>query len=243
MKYLLFIFLISVIHTGCKKPSTEEELLAKDKELSIETKTNDGLLVCQLYDTYLPKEIYHLNADRLKVGISFTYYKNGSLFQISTWEQGKKEGKEWVYSPVGHLTATLQYKTGLLDGNSFTYLDQNLQSQQFRKEGKLLYEASYKEGEKYSNKLYPVFVEEFFFEDKYYAKIRFPLAYRGQLQTQVKDQGSPFINQLEGNTFQLVINNALDLNAYELEFTYHPAPQDTLVSSTYNVEHAIYSID
>lgn len=209
----------------------------------MEIEIDNGSLICYLYDTRLPKEIYHLNADRLKVGSSFTYYKNGSLFQISTWENGEKEGNEWVYSPVGDLTAKHQYKKGLLNGNAFTYLNQTLRSHQYRKDGKLLYEASYKEGEKYSNKLYPVFVEEFFFEDKYYAKIRFPLAYRGQLQTQVKDKGSPFINPLEDNTIQLVINDALDLNAYELEFTYHPAPQDTLVSSTYRIEHAIYSID
>lgn len=243
LKYLLLVLLLSVVHTGCNKSSTEESVLAEGKELNIETKINNGLLVCQLYDTNLPKEIYHLNPHRLKVGFSFTYFKTGSLFQISTWEQGEKEGKEWVYSPGGHLTATHQYKTGLINGNSFTYLEQTLQSQQFRKDGKLLYEASYKEGEKYSNKLYPVFIEEFFFEDKYYAKIKFPLAYRGLLQTKIKGQGSPFINQLEDNTFQLVINNALDLNAYELQFTYHPAQQDTLVSSTYSIKHAIYAIN
>lgn len=243
MKYLLLILLLSFINTGCKKPSTEEPVVTEDKELIIKSKIEDGLLVGQLYDTHLPKEIYHLDSQQLKVGFSFTYYKNGSLFQISTWEKGVKEGSEWVYSPLGGLTAIQQYKKGLADGNAFTYLDKTLKSHQYRKEGKLLYEAFYKGGEKYSNKLYPVFVEEFFFEDKYYTKIKFPLAYPGQLQIKVKDKGSPFINQMEDNTFQLVINDALDLNAYKLEFTYHPAQQDTLVNSTYSIEHTIYSID
>ena len=243
MKYLLLPLLLSFINTGCKKPSAEEPVVTEDKELNIKTKIDDGLLVGQLYNTHLPKEIYHLNSRQLKVGYSFTYHKNGALFQISTWINGEKEGKEWTFSSSGQLEGIYQYHLGLLNGNILLYKGGNLKSHQYAKQGKLLYEGFYKGKEKYFNKLYPLFVEEFFFEDKYYAKLKFPIDYLGQLLVKVKNSGSPLIDQLEDNIFQIVINDALDLNAYELDITYHPAQQDTMVNSTYSFEHTIYSID
>src|SRR5690606_5610369 len=182
LKYLLLPLLLSFIHTGCKKPSGEEPLVPEVKKLNIKIPIDEGLLIAQLYDTHLPKEIYHLDFQQLKVGYSFTYHKNGALFHIATWKKGKKEGKEWIFSSTGQLEGIFQYHLGLLNGNILLYKGGALKSHQFAKKGKLLYEGFYKGKEKYYNKIYPLFVEEFFFEDKYYAKLKFPIEYPGQLQ-------------------------------------------------------------
>lgn len=82
-------------------------------------------------------------------------------------------------------------------------------------------------------------MEEFFFEDKYYAKLRFPLAYSGQLTLQVKNYQA-VISPLPDQTFQVVINDALDLTEYHLLLTYQPAVQDSLGAAEYGFSHVVY---
>lgn len=183
-------------------------------------------------------------------GYSFHYHENGALIRLSTWENGVKEGRELIFFPSGKIAGIYPYQNGRSHGDvllfeNFTSLEgiKSLRSHQLFREGIKIYEGLYHETEKHRNKLYPHFVEEFFFEDKYYAKVKFLLDYAGQMEVRVKIRGNPVIEYLGDNTFQLVINDALDLNGYELELSYQPAVRDTLVAFSYVYPHIIYVIE
>ncbi len=228
---------------GCKKPSSEEISQKNGGELTLQTKIANGLLVTQYYPTQIPKEIYLLNNQNLKDGYAYYYHDNGVLIQITHWQNGEKHGEELIYDHSGKLKEKYSFEKGIREGHAFLYNKGTMITHQIFESGKIRYEGFYKGQEKYLNKLYPLFIEEFFFEDKYYAKLRFPMDYRGQIIVKLKDRGSPVIEQLEEHTFQLVINDALDLNGFELELSYHPAPSDTLVYSHYFYPHLIYTTD
>jgi len=209
--------------------------------------TAEGKVIYHYYESNWPEEIYQINAFQKKQGYSFHYHKNGTLIKLSKWENGVKEGRELIFSPSGRPEAVYTYQNGRLHGDVlfFNYPNplegrRSLSSHQLFREGVKFYEGLYQGGEKHLNKLYPHFLEEFFFEDKYYAKVRFPLEYPGQLEVGIKNRGNFTIGDLGDNTFQLVINDALDLNGYELELNYQPAVLDTLVSSLYSYPHIIY---
>src|SRR5690606_15215246 len=105
--------------------------------------------------------------------------------------------------------------------------------------GKLVYEGEYVNQVKKEDKLYPWVIEEFLFEDKYYAKIRFPYTFQGNMKVEVKGYQA-VITSLPDQTFQLVINDALDLNGFDLLLSYHAAAQDTLLDTKYTHKHHIY---
>ena len=52
--------------------------------------------------------------------------------------------------------------------------------------------------------------------------------------------GEVTVSDLGDHTFQLVINDALDLNEYQLELSYQPAVRDTLAAFSYVYPHIIY---
>ena len=175
------------------------------------------------------------------------YNENGALVNLSKWENGVKEGKELQFSPQGQLEGIYVYQNGRLHGNILVFENStptenngHLSSHQLFRGGIKVYEGFYQKGDKHLNKLYPHFLEEFFFEDKYYAKVNFFLDYPGQMEVGVKNRGNPIIKDLGDNTFQLVINDALDLNEYELELNYKPTAEDTLVAFSYVYPHIIY---
>lgn len=228
---------------GCKKPSSEEISQKNGGEFTLQTNIANGLLVTQYYPTQIPKEIYFLNNQNLKDGYAYYYHDTGVLIQITRWQNGEKHGEELIYDLSGKLKEKYSFEKGIREGHAFLYNTGTLIIHQIFESGKIRYEGFYKGQRKCLNKLYPLFIEEFFFEDKYYAKLRFPMEYRGQIIVKLKDRGSPVIEQLEDHTFQLVINDALDLNGFELEVSYHPAPSDTLVCSHYLYPHLIYTTD
>jgi hypothetical protein len=233
-KFLLLILFVS----GCKEPNKQEE-----KEMIFQTKTADGMVVSRFYPNQVPKDIYQINDQGRKEGFSFYYNKDGALRTITFWKNGIKNGEEISFDPLGGIKEKTSYTNGLREGNSLRYKNGILTSHQINREGKTWYTGMYSGPEKYLNKLYPHFIEEFFFEDKYYAKIRFPLDHAGQMTVRVKDWGTPVIEQLDNATFQLVINDALDLDGFVLDLEYQPAPSDTLVHSRYLYKHDIYQIN
>lgn len=248
LKHSLLAGMLLFFLTGCDQPARKKTLAKKnDAGFTENYSIPGGKVVSHSYEGNKVKEIYVLDAFQNKEGYSFHYNENGVLATLSRWENGVKAGRELIFAPSGQLKGIYPYQNGLLHGDVLlfgnpTLLTTNgsLNSHQLFKEGIKVYEGFYQGGKKHLNKLYPHFLEEFFFEDKYYAKVRFLLDYPGQLVVRIRDRGTPVIENLGDNTFQLVINDALDLNGYELELSYKPAVRDTLVSSSYSYTHIIF---
>lgn len=152
----------------------------------------------------------------MKGGYAFGYTQNGELERLSQWIEGTLEGE-------------------------MNLLEQGLlKSKQIFLSGHLAYKEDYLEGVKVENQLYPTILEGFLFEDKYYAKIKFPINYKGNLKMMVKDYQA-VVRPLDHQTFQLVINDALDLSSYTLILSYHPAEQDSLVRSDYLYTQVVFA--
>ena len=239
---------IPFLLTGCDQPENARAVNKKnDAGVTESYSLPDGKVISHYYEGNKLKEIYVVNAFQHKEGYSFLYNENGTLLKLSRWENGVKEGRELIFSPSGHLQAKNFYQNGQLDGDVLLFENSpskenngGLSSHQLFRDGVKIYEGFYQGDIKEHNKLYPYFLEEFFFEDKYYAKVRFLLNYPGQVEVQVKGQGHPVIEYLGDNTFQLVINDALDLNKYKLELSYQQAVRDTLIAFSYVYPHIIY---
>lgn len=183
--------------------------------LSVDTLVLSGQkVVVHQGEKGLPKTVYLLDVEGFQIGYAVQYKADGGLLSISHW------------------------KNGLQDGHTFV-LEEKQKTHQLFEQGKLVYEAAYQEQSKIGNRLYPSVVEEFFFEDKYYAKIRFSLRYAGHLGIKVQDYQF-VVTPLPEQTFQLVINDALDLMEYNLELTYQPAAEDTLHDASYTFKHVVY---
>lgn len=158
------------------------------------------------------------------------------IFHIN--QKGVPNGYAIAYDGVGKLLSIADYREGLQEGSAFVF-DKDKYLHRIFSQGSLIYESEYQDNQKTANRFYPQMVEEFFFEDKYYAKIKFPVPYPGDLDIQVKGYQAvvvPFPEQ----TFQLVINDALDLAEYNLKLAYQPAPQDTLLRAEYTYKHVVY---
>lgn len=210
---LLLVFFAWMI-AGCNRPVPS---LTPVDEItpSVDTLVLSGQkVVVHQGKKALPKTVYLLDVEGFQTGYAVQYKADGALLSISHWKNGLQDGYTFIFS-----------------GGQRTH--------QLFEQGKLVYEAAYQEQSKIGNKLYPSVVEEFFFEDKYYAKIRFSLPYAGHLG--IKVQGYQFVvTPLPEQTFQLVINDALDLMEYNLELTYQPAAEDTLHDARYTFKHVVY---
>ncbi len=218
MQQFDFILLTILFGTllGCKNPASNASKPLKEVAKNADTLQLSGKrLIIDWGENGLPLNIKPLDDERLQNGYAFHYEENGALSAVSQW------------------------KKGMQDGNAFVFEAGILKAHQIFDAGNLIYEGEYDNKAKKANQLYPKFVEEFFFEDKYYAKIRFPIAFQGELSVQVIGYQA-VVTLLPDQTFQLVINDALDLNKYDLRLKYQPAAQDTLVGSEYMFRHIVY---
>ena len=213
--YCFLLILIGVSISGCKNPAPKPPPSENRITPYIDTLTiSDQKLVVHLGERDLPKMVYPLNKRRTLNGYAVEFEEDGKLMSVSHWKDGTQEGSTYVLEEE-HIT------------------------HQLFNQGRLVYEADYQEQRKMGNRLYPILVEEFFFEDKYYAKIRFPILYEGRFTIEVNGYQA-IISPLPEQTFQLVINDALDLTEYHLELVYQPATRDTLHSAKYNFRHVVY---
>src|SRR5690606_33512489 len=186
---LLFLILSAWTIAGCDNPAPDSPIPMDEVMLSAETLLLSGQkAVVHLGESVLPKRVHALDEKEVQSSYAFEYKVNGALLSISHWKQGRQDGDAFIFR----------------EGQKSHYLFER---------GKIIYKADYQEQQKIGNRLYPAVVEEFFFEDKYYAKIRFPLPYAGQLDIHV-DGYQAVISPLPDQTFQLVINDALDLTEY-----------------------------
>jgi hypothetical protein len=211
---LLLLILFAWTTARCYNPAADSPLPMKVMP-SVDTLRLAGQkVVVHQGEGGLPKMVYLLDEKEAQDGVAVEYQENGGLLAISQWKKGLQEGDTFIFS-------------------------EGQKTHQFFELGKIIYEATYQEQQKVSNRLYPTVVEEFFFEDKYYAKIRFPLPCSGELDIDV-DGYQAVINPLPDQTFQLVINDALDLTEYSLKLAYQPAAQDTLLHAKYSYKHIVY---
>ncbi len=211
--YVFLLILLGWSLTGCKDPAAKFPV--KEPTSAIDTlKLSGQQLVIHWGDKSLPKMVCPLDEKQMLNGYAVEFKEDGALLSLSRWVNGLQEGSRFVLGDG-------QYSHQLFD------------------QGKVIYEAEYQNQQKTDNRLYPIVIEEFFFEDKYYAKIRFPFAYHGELNVQVTGYQT-VISPLPDQTFQLVVNDALDLTEYELELTYQPASKDTLHAAKYSFKHLVY---
>jgi len=127
-----------------------------------------------------------------------------------------------------------------VEGNSIQVDESgNLISHTVVEEGRPVYRATYKDQQKISNQLLPWIQDSFLFEDKYYLKVYFPFPYRGKITIELENDPEYVLTTVEDQTYQLVINHALDLNRVDFNFHYSPAAADTLVESTFSYRYVI----
>jgi len=93
---------------------------------TIEIKNKDGIVT----------EQYTLNSDSLKVNEAKTFYDEGSLFDLSNYDNGKLNGKRTIFHKDGSIDTEENYIDGVLTG---TY-------KQFHKNGNLMQTGSYTKG-------------------------------------------------------------------------------------------------
>lgn len=142
---------------------------------------------------------------------------NGTKFEIPTEEKLiiLEEGNNTFVDRYGNLTHTLV------------------------KDGRPIYQATYRDQKKTKNKLLPQIQDSFLFEDKYYLKVYFPFPYRGKISIEFENDPEYVLTLVDDQKYQLVINHALDLNRIDFKFHYEPAAADTLVKTTYSYTYVI----
>lgn len=105
--------------------------------------------------------------------------------------------------------------------------------------GKLVYEATYDSGKKVTDRLIPLIQDAFLSEDKFYLKIHFPIPYPGEMQIDLEGHHDYALTTIDSQTYQLMVNDALDLDRINLVFDYFPAERDTLLSASYTHQFVI----
>lgn len=128
----------------------------------------------------------------------------------------------------------------LEEGNN-THVDRygNLSGHTLVRDGRPIYQATYRDQKKTENKLLPWIQDSFLFEDKYYLKVYFPFPYQGKMSIELENDPEYVLTPSEDRKYQLVINHALDLNRVDFKFHYKPTAADTLVESTFLYTYVI----
>jgi hypothetical protein len=111
------------------------------------------------------------------------------------------------------------------------------------KDGRPVYQASYKDQKKTDNKLLPWIQDAFLFEDKYYLKVYFPFPYQGKVHMELNNDPEYVLTSIEQQKYQLVINHALDLDKINFNFHYMPADADTLIETRFSYSYVIMTVD
>lgn len=108
-------------------------------------------------------------------------------------------------------------------------------------EGKItVFESLLVNDQRIYNKFYPLIQDAFLFEDKFYLKARFPLAYRGEIKFSFPEYPDYVLTKIGEQAYQVVINNALDLNHVLFDLHYLPSETDSLVRTEYSFTHVVF---
>ena len=213
-----FSFLVAIMYGWClascggatPEASAIEEMTSSTDTLLLSAQR----LILTWGERGLAEAIYPINEEGLRDGTAVEYDSEGKLLSISHYEEGLLDGNSWFFDGENHL-------------------------HRIYTQGTVVYEGSYHNHQKTATRLYPQVVEEFLFEDKYYTKIKFPLPYAGHINIQVEGHQAVVV-AFPQQTFQLVINDALDLVSYQLALSYEPAAEDSLLRTAYHYQHVVY---
>ncbi|HSI74749.1 MAG TPA: hypothetical protein VK957_02590 [Lunatimonas sp.] len=130
--------------------------------------------------------------------------------------------------------------TILQEGNNILVDEEkNLTIHTLVKDGRSIYEATYKDQKKIDNRLIPWIQDSFLFEDKYYLKVYFPFPYPGKMNIKLENDPEYVLTPLKDQHYQVVINHALDLNRVDFKFHYEPATADSLIETTFSHSYVI----
>lgn len=105
----------------------------------------------------------------------------------------------------------------------------------------LHYESLFIKDKRIYNYIYPHINDFFLFEDKYYLKISYPVAFSGAIDTNIPECPDYVLTPLDDGVLQVVIYNALDLKEVDFMFNYLPSEKDSLVQSQYYFNHVIFN--
>lgn len=102
------------------------------------------------------------------------------------------------------------------------------------------YKSTFSREERIDNVLYPKIQDAFLFEDKFYMKVSFPIVHAGKVTFMFPEIQDYVMTETEPDKYQIVINDALDLNRIRFHIEYHPAKTDSLVKSSFSYEYVIF---
>jgi len=106
--------------------------------------------------------------------------------------------------------------------------------------GRMYFESLKVAEKKIYNRFFPRIRDAFLFEDKFYLKADFPLSFAGKVNFNLPECPDYVLSHIGENAYQIVINDALDLNRVLFEITYHPAEKDSLILSEFTYTHVVY---
>lgn len=112
--------------------------------------------------------------------------------------------------------------------------------QKYLEDRTTLFESLLVSRERINNKFYPQIQDAFLFEDKFYLKARFPLDYSGEIEFTFPEYPDYVLTKIGEQTFQAVINDALDLNRVVFDLHYRPSEKDSLVPTDYSFTHVVF---
>ncbi|SEJ12338.1 hypothetical protein SAMN05192553_102505 [Cyclobacterium xiamenense] len=112
--------------------------------------------------------------------------------------------------------------------------------QTYWQNGKRYYESIWVLDKRVGNKFFPKIQDAFLFEDKFYLKATFPVAYAGEIQFTFPEYPDYTLNRIGEQAFQVVINDALDLNRVVFSLEYLPSENDSLEPTRYSFTHVVF---
>ncbi|WP_162343440.1 hypothetical protein [Cyclobacterium salsum] len=127
-----------------------------------------------------------------------------------------------------HLDGWVEVKNG--DSTRQQYLDDEI----------TVFESLLVDEKRIYNEFYPLIQDAFLFEDKFYLKARFPLAYSGEIEFTFPEFPDYVLTKIGEQAYQVVINNALDLNDVLFDLHYLPSETDSLVRTEYSFTHVVF---
>jgi len=107
-------------------------------------------------------------------------------------------------------------------------------------DGKLHFESLVLDGNRIYNHIYPEISDSFLFEDKYYLKLSYPIPFSGTIKTALPDCPDYVLTPIGKDILQVVVYNALDIEAIDFIFTYLPSENDSLILSEYFFEYVVF---
>ncbi|MDN3689688.1 hypothetical protein [Cyclobacterium jeungdonense] len=112
--------------------------------------------------------------------------------------------------------------------------------QKYQEGGITYFESLLVKEKRIYNTFYPLIQDAFLFEDKFYLKTRFPLDYSGEIEFTFPEYPDYVLTKIGDQAYQLVINNALDLNHVLFDLHYLPSETDSLVRTDYSFTHVVF---